>query len=283
MHAPDVQSLVERLAALGLTREEAALYVHLTMHGASKAGDLAAVLGYPRPKAYRLLSDLMHRGFVAATLSRPTVFEASPPDRLFAGLLTSVQARAEVLAAAQVELEPQLSALRGARDAEPGRVTYKILQGRAETAGVGEGMLRDARDTILLFDATTASSFQPVREWAFERAARGVRLRVLAAGPFPRVKLESWTSLSTVRLRQTPPAGARFVVVDGQALLWLAHDASADAEGPRDAALWTDSPDLLGTLVALFDAAWERGAPPTPDVTDHDLSVLGLAVRDPAT
>ena len=277
-HLHDVQPLVERLSGLGLTREEATVYVRLTTHGATKAGDLAAMLGYPRPKTYRLLNSLMHRGFVSATLSRPTVFAAAAPDRLFSGLLASIQTRAHVLEAARGELGPQLAKLHGARGQERGRITYKILQGRAETVGIAEAMLRDARERIVLLDGTTGAA--SVRALALERGVAGLPLRALLPGPFPRVKLESWTR-TPLRLREIPRTTARFLLADEQALLWLAHDPGNEPEGPRDAALWTDAPDLLETLAGLFDAAWERGKPPSPDVTDHDLEALGFEVQEP--
>src|SRR5438552_17646758 len=92
-----MEDLCVRLAAVGLDPKDATLYVHLCVNGPTKASEAAAAAKLNRTEAYRALDNLIRRGFVTASLERPTLYEATPPEKVFDDALAAhVQRRASI-------------------------------------------------------------------------------------------------------------------------------------------------------------------------------------------
>ena len=257
-----VQDIIDRLTILGLDQEEAAVYVHLSMMGPSKASDIAAALKLHRTETYRTLQNLVQRGFASATLSRPARFEAAPPERLFSEILMAQQARSENIARAQTEIAPALSTLRSQTGQLASKNTFKVLQGRREIYGVLERMLREAERSVRLLNTHEGGipmdDMAGLLDLAGQRVEAGVDLQAVY-----RTTAASRGKLLTL------PEGAQFrhleadrvmrlTVVDEQVmLLWVVNDPSTRLTSEEDVAIWTDAGDFVGTQLRLFEALWK--------------------------
>ena len=73
LNPSDLTELVQRLASIGLEDKDAQLYIHLCVNGPNKASEIAAGTKLNRTEAYRALDNLIRRGFVTASLDRPTL------------------------------------------------------------------------------------------------------------------------------------------------------------------------------------------------------------------
>lgn len=260
-----VQEIVERLTVLGLDRDEAAVYVHLSMMGASKASDVAAALKMHRTETYRTLQNLVQRGFASSTLSRPARFEAAPPEKLFDEILAAQKARSENIQRAQVDIAPALSTLRGQSGGGASKNTFKVLQGRREIYAVMERMLRDAQRSVKALSthegAVAMADMAGLLDLARQRAAQGVDLRVLLkTTPQSRAKLLQGEGPGPAYRHVDTDRVMRFVVADDATLLlWVVSDPSQRLTSEEDVAIWTDATDFVGTQSVLFDAAWREG------------------------
>lgn len=263
--AVKVHDIIDRLTVLGLDQDEAAVYVHLSMMGPSKASDVAAAVKLHRTEAYRTLQNLVQRGFASATLSRPAKFEAAPPERVFDDILAQQRSKAESIARAQGEIADALTTLRTTQEPGASRNTFKVLQGRREIYGVLERMLREAQEEVLVLTthdaAVSMADTAGLLDLAVKRAGEGVRLSALVkATPAAKPRLDQLAATPNISIRHVASDRImRFVVVDGKELLvWVVSDPSPRLSSEEDVAIWTDAAGFVGTQQELFAAAWER-------------------------
>jgi sugar-specific transcriptional regulator TrmB len=251
---------------LGLDAEEAAVYVHLSMLGPSKASDIAAALKMHRTETYRTLQTLVQRGFASSTLSRPAKFEAAPPEKLFQELLAAQQARQDNIARAQGEIASALSTLRSQPAEATSKNTFKVLQGRREIYGVLERMIREAKQDVA-FLSTHEAAFAMgeaagLVDVLVDRARAGVRVRGLLRTTKPaRERIAALPDIPGLTWRNlNEPTMMRFVVSDHkELLLWVVSDPSSRLTTEADVAIWSDASDFVATQSALFDLAWVQG------------------------
>lgn len=72
-----------RLEAIGLTRNEAKVYVYLVDHGTSKAGKVAKGTEIQRSSSYGAINGLVHKGLIGYALEgKVKIFQATGPARL---------------------------------------------------------------------------------------------------------------------------------------------------------------------------------------------------------
>lgn len=262
-----VQDIIDRLNVLGLDPDEAAVYVHLSIMGPSKASDVAAALKMHRTETYRTLQNLVQRGFATATLSRPAKFEAAAPERVFQDILAAQQARQESIQRAQSEISDALSSLRGGQGAPLTKNTFKVLQGRREIYAVAERMLREGRGEVKAVSthpgAFAMADMAGLVDLAEQRAREGVRVRaVLRADPAHRQRLLGLQQEPGLQVRHVEePRVVRFIVADDRELLvWVVSDPSTRLAAAQDVAIWTDAADFVGTQSALFESLWREAA-----------------------
>lgn len=260
-----IQEIVDRLTVLGLDQDEAAVYVHLSMMGPSKASDVAAALRLHRTETYRTLQNLVQRGFASATLSRPQRFQAAPPERLFTEILAAQQARSENIQRAQSEIAPALGALRSQTGGPSSKNTFKVLQGRREIYAVVERMAREATTSLRGLSthdgAVAMADLSSILELMARRATEGLQVRlVLRTTPQTRAKLLAMPEAPAMGLRHLEGDRVmRFVIQDDAALLlWVVSDPSTRLTSEEDVAIWSDAADFVGTQGVLFEAVWRE-------------------------
>lgn len=264
--ALQVQEIVDRLAAVGVPRDEASAYVTLLTQGPTKASDLAAALGVPRPKAYRLVQGLAQRGFVASTLQRPMRFEASPPERLFEELFAAQSAHAQRLEVARRELVPVLSGLK-AHDVAPGRAAVRVLQGRRDVYRAVERLVLGAKKSLLGISTHPAAVMMAegagVWDTILDRARHGLDVRGLLKTT-PELRARVATQLAELprwQLRHVDTSRMlRFIIADERdCIVWVVSDPSPSPVSGADVALAGDAPDFVSVHMALFEGLWSSG------------------------
>jgi sugar-specific transcriptional regulator TrmB len=116
------QLLLSQLSRLGLTQNEAAVYIALLEIGASNAGPVVSKTGLHRQLVYEAMRSLRARGLVSEMVRRNRkLFQASDPARF----LQEIDEQRSVA----VELIPLLSKLQSTEDES---VEVKVLYGSEE-------------------------------------------------------------------------------------------------------------------------------------------------------
>lgn len=262
---------MERLAEMGLEDVEARIYVHLLKAGPSKAGDLARALSVARAEVYRVLQGLVQREIIAASLTRPVTFRATPVDQLFDEIVAQERRRVARIEQAQEGLRTALSRMQAGTEGLPGP-SFRLLHGRRAVSDAVERLIAGARREVLVLDTHPSASqigqSLGLSGLSRERLRDGVAFRVLLAdSPAQRHAIAQRGGDSRVRLVTMNSRGRLLLVDDRVAVVGIVTDASSRMSAEGDAALWSDSPVLVIAQRALFEALWEKspaadGAPP---------------------
>ena len=78
-----MESIIESLEKLGLTRYEAKAYIGMTNLISGKAEEIAKASEIPRSKIYNTLKELNKKGFITIIHTRPLEYQAVPPSEIF--------------------------------------------------------------------------------------------------------------------------------------------------------------------------------------------------------
>lgn len=260
--------VLARLAAIGLDERDAQIYIQLCVRGPTKASEVAAAAKVNRTEAYRSLDNLMRRGFVTASLDRPTLYEATDPEKVFDDALAQHTARRAHLERAREEAVRTLAKMRSSSTDGPLRTSYKILQGREAILAATETMLRRARVGQSMASTYFAAAHANEGNLAFmttlHRAKDGLPMRLLLRDT-PGV-IESFGATAyepNVQIRFFDPTGPlRFTIVDDtEVIFWLSTDGAQALHAKDDIAMWTNARDFVFAQALLYEALWRNARP----------------------
>lgn len=250
---------------LDLDDSQAAAYVHLSMLGPSKASEAALAMGAQRTDAYRTLQTLVDKGFATASLERPVVFTACPPDEVFDRILATQSSRLDMIQKARAELAPVLATLRAQPPPASTKNAFRIVKGRVEIYHMMIRLMRDAQRSIVFVNTSPPGLATAVSAglWgvAEDRAKGGLHVRALALGDDGDRDLIARSNYVEVREAAFPDV-VRFMIVDDRELvLFVVNDTSNRLTAEEDAAIVTDSRDFVVNQSVFFETAWQAAAP----------------------
>jgi sugar-specific transcriptional regulator TrmB len=255
---------VRRLGELGLTQNEARVYVALLRGGEPTAAEVAAAAAVPRPKVYEALGALEGRGFCRGSAGRVRRFRAVDPATALAGWVALRDRDREAAAhrdqAVRAELEallprPEASSPVGVPD------FIEAISGRNPTTVALEDVIGRARDT--LWEMLQPPFLQPRSRWnriEADAARRGVDVRVVYT---PDAVAEPGRVAGIVaaggQARVAEQLPMKLLIRDGEEALISLRDAQTGAQSVTSARV--RHPDLVAPLATLFTQVWEQARP----------------------
>jgi DNA-binding CsgD family transcriptional regulator len=270
------------LSVLGLDEAEQAVYDALCQVPTASSAELRAVTGLPARVVESALAALRARGLVELLVGEDHRWAVTPPEPALDALVHATQRELAQVRAHALALSERL---RGrAERVRPGDLV-SVAEGGAALASHFEQLQRGAQHEVLVFDAppypdTGGAVANPLQA---ERIAHGVVYRgvydsALLAHP-------AWTQRVQVDLDE----GVQGRVMEGVPLKLAVGDRSMglvllhDADPARGSSALVVRPSvLLESLVALFEALWQRAVPlrldagQVPDVEPELVEVVRL-------
>jgi hypothetical protein len=258
----DENELVADLVELGLTRNEARLYLAASGRPALRAAELAELAGVTRTKAYDALHQLVGKGLLRQRPGRAARFEAAEPELLAQRLRQrSIQDQA-LLVQDTGALVADLFARYYAAPASDRPFDFvELIRNRDAAAARCEAIVAGARSEVASAIRLAPGAMGPAEAGAGPRG--GVRCRALYETGF----LDDHAFRAGVAERERRGEEIRFVervpvglcVVDRRTSL-LSLNRTAVTGGPGS---WIvlEHPGLSTTLTDAFDLAWARGTP----------------------
>ncbi len=162
------KDITKFLQALGFSKREVQIYVFLAKSGVQSTSFVAKRLKMERVQAYRTFKKLQEKGFIEATLERPTRFTVVPFEKLFEGF---VQTRKSELESLTEQKEALVSAWQAvsAPESEYTVAKFSIITGKKKIQLKMLNMVEEAKKSILvltsgagLIQQDLAGVFDPV-------------------------------------------------------------------------------------------------------------------------
>ncbi|MFN8225010.1 MAG: helix-turn-helix domain-containing protein [Gaiellales bacterium] len=248
---------VGALVELGLTLNQARIYLSLLEHGAATAAETATRSGVPRPKVYGALEALERRGFCVLRGDRVALWEPIPPELALSEWIRARQHERRSVAEREERLRnslvTQLPRVRS--QAIPRASLMEAAIGRARVAELFEQLVASAERNIDVVH--TSLTVQPRERWnllELEALQRGVEIRALCtseAADDPQ-RFEALLA-GGAEVRQSDGMILKLAIRDGAEALVALHDPEAESQF---AAVRIVVPDLIAPLQLQFQRAW---------------------------
>jgi len=250
----EVKDLLRRVQGYGLDESEVDLYYHLCRLGPSRATTIAQAAGHKRTDVYRVLDQLVDKGFAEKSLERPARYLPRAIDDALGRALDARRRATEALDAQRGELARLWP--RPLSEAEPARPRFTVHQGSAQVAGLLQRMVASAKEEILLAvsrDGLARLDMPALAAALRPRAEAGVLVRVLAKRAQGGAILPDIPGVR-VRYGELPTFYQALLVDDREIALVVA--AGKGISGAEETVLWLSSSDVVLAQKALFDQAW---------------------------
>jgi len=256
---PGFEEAALKLTRLGLTLNQAKVYVALLRLGGGKASEVAREAGVERAETYRALAKLERMGLVRASPSKPMKFIPSPPEEGVAKLLEAYldrlkRMRREAEEAVRVLKEVERKPLQQA-------VMIELVVGRRRAIRKALEMIRRAKVEV---DCVTSAyglkrALKGGIAEAFEEAVkRGVKVKVLSE-VFGDNLAEARLFSQIAEFKHSSHLNAFLLIVDDEEALvgvTVKEDTSLDTEDHME--LWTNSGFFVKAMRQFFYKAWSE-------------------------
>lgn len=260
----DVDGLPRSLAELGLSGNEARLYVALLRLSDGTAAELARESGVPRPKVYEALGAMESRGFCTTAAGRVTRYRPVTPDIALRDWTrhrdherAALAEREQALSEALIRLLPTPPE----RGASQPPDYLEAVSGRAHTTQALEEIIGRAQRSIWMLQQPPF--VQTRARWNVVEAAaalRGVQVRVVYSVEAVRERR---------RIIDLVKAGGECRVLDEIPMKLLVRDGVEAFCSLRDARSGEQTitsvamrhPDLAKPLGLLFQQQWKKARP----------------------
>lgn len=252
------QKLETGLASMGLTPNEAKIYIFLAKKGARKASEIAKLLNLPRTETYNLLGSLQKKGLVSSTIHYPVMFIAVPLDNALNTLLGTEKQRLVSFERQSQDLLDVWSSIANheVTHEEINEEKFQILEGSnsvyrrindiVSSAGKEVIVMGDQKQLVRLYHNGVTDHFQSL-------TAKGVGVKILTSSEPGHEMLEEIEMCELRTLAQ--PNTMHYVVVDKTKLLLFIKDNS---DGNTLSAIFTDCESLVRCISCLFEELWRR-------------------------
>lgn len=252
--------LVRRLEYYGVPAAEGRLYFHLCRLGRARAAELAKEADVPRTDAYRLLDNLVERGYVEKTLERPARFVPVPVEEV---LERALGRQRRALDALEEERAALARAWPRGEEAETPDRRIAIHQGRAQIQGLLERIVSSAREGLTIagtMRGLAGLDLERLLERLRERHAAGVRIHVLTRVDLADAGLvQRLAEVAVVRHLELGEYHEMVIADTNQIALFVGGTRGRDPDGGKETLLSLTAPPFVMAQKALVDAAWNRG------------------------
>lgn len=255
------QQLEKGLARMGLTLNEARVYIFLAKKGAKKASEVAKLLDFPRTAMYQILSSLQKKGLVSSKMHAPAKFVAVPFDAALNTLLGIEKQRLVSLGnqgKALLDIWSSISNYEVVHE-EIDEEKFQILEGnnvvyRRISDIVSSAkkeviiMMTDKKHLTRLYHSEVTDQFQSL-------TAKGVHVKILASFDTRLEEILGEMKGCEIKMLTEYAAKLHYIVVDKTQLLFFIKD---DSDKKAPSAIWTDSRSLVQSILCLFEELWKQ-------------------------
>ena len=244
-------NLSRELVTLGLTHQEASVYIALHSRGSLGASALAKMIAILPNAVYRLMRSLKEKGFVVFLDTHPATFQVIPPRIAIEAYVQKKQAKLEELKVSSVQ------ALSGSM-VQASQTHIDVIAGRREMFETYIKFLKKAKEEVLVISVGEEVPDE-LKLGNRDALERGVVIKFIPHQYNQRNKelLMSWVRLG-IEIRHYSDSGFHLVVFDRRISILAVSNPQNVAERTS---MVIHSTGLSRALSDYFYTVWEKAVP----------------------
>ncbi|MGD0643455.1 MAG: CBS domain-containing protein [Candidatus Bathyarchaeia archaeon] len=260
------------LQILGLSKREIQVYMFLAKSGVQSTSFVAKRLKMERVQAYRTFKKLQEKGFIEATLERPTRFTIVPFESLVDSFITSKKNEVANLGEQKPTLLTAWQSI-SAPESEYPVAKFSIITGKKKIHSKMLSMIDESKAAVTvlttslgliqediagIFDSAISSSqqrkiqFQIITDISHENFKVAERIDESISEEKINIKLR--------HVNMTSKFFPRFLIKDDEeAILYAPFGNEASVLNLEDEGLWINDKMFISVLKAFFVQMWHSG------------------------
>ncbi len=250
-----IEKIIRTLQELGLTINEAKVYIYLAKSGYKKATEVAESVGIPRTETYQILSRLQAKGLVTATLEHPVRYSAIELNELLKAMINAGMERLKEFERRSNEIISVWSTLpEFVKTSADDKDRFQVLEGRENVYTRITSMINEASDTILIacseVDALRLYNYGIIDQLADCKASVKIISNIQSN------MLSIFIDVGLNNVRHVEGKIPFMMIKDGKEMIYTLRNNSKN----DTTVLWTDSQAIIDAMHTLFFLLWEKGS-----------------------
>lgn len=243
-----INDILKWLIELGLTQNEAKVYMYLAKCGIKKAIEISKALNIPRTETYHLLTRLQNKGLVLVSMQHPIRYIARSFDETMSILIEKFEERIKGFEMRRTELLNKWEELpQFASEEEDVHDKMQILEGKASIYSKARELASNANERLYIV-ANEKEILHFYHYDIFDSIKDEIDVRVITdlSDKFMSIFSNQNIKISTNYESNTPC----FIMFDYDEVLLFMNDES------NLTALWTDCRSIVQSMDLLFKKLW---------------------------
>ncbi len=264
------------LQILGLSKREIQVYMFLAKSGVQSTSFVAKRLKMERVQAYRTFKKLQEKGFIEATLERPTRFTIVPFEALVDNFITAKRNEVSNLSEQKQNLLTAWQSI-SAPESEYPVAKFSIITGKKKIHSKMLNMIEEAKSEVIVL-TTALGLIQEDIAGVFDAAVvpsqeRNVSTQLITDISMENLKvveridrniIEEKLNFKMRHVNMNSKFFPRFLIKDEEeAILYAPFGNEASVLNLEDEGLWINDKMFISVLKAFFVQMWQSGVDAT--------------------
>jgi sugar-specific transcriptional regulator TrmB/CBS domain-containing protein len=285
------------LQLLGLSKREIQVYMFLAKSGVQSTSFVAKRLKMERVQAYRTFKKLQEKGFIEATLERPTRFTIVPFAALVDNFITAKKNEVINLSDQKQNLLTAWQSI-SAPESEYPVAKFSIITGKKKIHSKMLTMIEESKSEVIVL-TTALGMIQEDIAGIFDAAVapsqeRSVQVQIITDISMENYKVveridrnitEDNLNIKLRHVNMTSKFFPRFLIKDEEeAILYAPFGNEASVLNLEDEGLWINDKMFISVLKAFFVQMWQSGIEASRRIDELKSGVpIGetLVIKDP--
>jgi sugar-specific transcriptional regulator TrmB/CBS domain-containing protein len=260
------------LQILGLSKREIQVYMFLAKSGVQSTSFVAKRLKMERVQAYRTFKKLQEKGFIEATLERPTRFTIVPFSALVDNYITTKKNEVINLNDQKQNLLTAWQSI-SAPESEYPVAKFSIITGKKKIHSKMLNMIEESKSQVIVL-TTSLGLIQEDIAGVFDAAIapsqnRNVQVQIITDVANENIKVverldrnitEDKLNIKLRHINMSSKNFPRFLIKDEEeAILYAPFGNEASVLNLEDEGLWINDKMFISVLKAFFVQMWQSG------------------------
>jgi sugar-specific transcriptional regulator TrmB len=272
----NVEGRIETLTNLGLTVDQARIYLALLQVGPATARQIANTSKIARPDIYRIIPTIEKHGIIEKLMTRPVSYQAVPAALVLPIMIKHKSTEQQELIKQTEDLLKDLNCNQAKKDQEADTDSVMVY-GKDSIIRRSMAALSKAKLSVCVVTSQERfedAIFELADEWK-NASGRGVKIKIATEKPVQKkaaLKIENRLSKYPnfeVKYFQSSPSAVVSIIDDEEAFIAM----SGVTQFPGAAVLWSKNPSLMALARNYFEDIWSTSSYFEPSIQVIETSI----------